>query len=146
MLSGKTAVLSIGSGWAKSGWTVDLPITLSGGAQPTALQWSLSYSPDVVKVTVVAGISTKAAGKTLTCSATTCVIFGGKNTALADGEVAVATFQIAAKPSSPTIGIVVKSVVAAGADGSSIPASGGVGKITLPTRASLLKFLLPLAD
>lgn len=142
MLSGKTAVLSIGSGWAKPGWTVDLPITVSGGAQATALQWSFGYSSDITKVTVVAGAATKEAGKTVSCSATTCVIFGGKNTTLADGEVAIATFQLAAKPSSTTIEIAVKNVVAGEPDGSSIPASGGIGKVTLPTRASVLKFSL----
>src|SRR5277367_438211 len=111
MLSGKTADLAIGSGWAKPGWTVDLPITLSGGAQPTVLEWSLGYSSDITKVTVVAGSSTKAAGKTLSCSATKCLIFGGKNTTLADGEVAVVTFQIAAKPSAGTIAIAIKGIV-----------------------------------
>ncbi len=40
---GKAVTLSIGSGWAKPGWTVDLPITLSGGAQPAALQWTFSF-------------------------------------------------------------------------------------------------------
>lgn len=146
MLSGKTADLSIGSGWAKPGWTVDIPITLSGGAQATALQWSFGYSTDITKVTVVAGVSTKAAGKTVSCSATTCLIYGGKNTTLADGEVAVTTFQIAAKPSSTTIEITVKNVVAGEPDGGSIPASGGTGKITLPARASVLKFSLRQDD
>jgi hypothetical protein len=145
LLIGKTAGLSIGSGWAKPGWTVDLPITLSGGAQPTALEWSFGYSPDITKVTVVAGISTKAAGKTLSCSATKCLIFGGKNTTLADGEVAVATFQIAEKPSAATIPIAIKSVVAAAPDGNSIPASGGTGTITLPTPA-MLKFFAAWVD
>jgi PilZ domain len=135
---GKTASLSIGSGYAKAGWTVDLPITLSGGALPNALQWSFGYSSDITSVTVAAGVSTKVAGKTLSCSGTTCIVFGGKNTTLADGVVGIATFQIAAKPSATTIEIVVKNVVAGEVNGS-IPASGGSGRITLPTRASLTK-------
>jgi hypothetical protein len=134
---GETVALSVGSGWGKAGWTVDLPITLSGGAQPTSLQWSFSYSSDITSVTVVPGISIKTAGKTLKCSAATCVVFGGKSTTLADGVVAVATFQIAAKPSSTTIGVVVNGVVAGDANGSPFPATGGSGKITLLAPAAL---------
>jgi hypothetical protein len=150
---GKTAALSIGSGWAKPGWTVDLPITLSGGAQPTSLQWSFSYSSDITGVTVVPGISTKTAGKTLKCSAATCIVFGGKNTTLTDVVIAVATFQIAAKPSSPTIGVVVNGVVVGDSNDSPIPASGGSGKITLLSPAAvfrpsggLLKFFTERVD
>jgi len=131
MAFGRNAAVSIGSAWAKPGWTVDLPITLSEGAQPTALQWSFTYSSDIKSVKVVAGVSTKTAGKTLSCTATKCLVFGGEKTALADGVVAVATFQLAAKPSSTTIEIVVKEVVAAEMSGNPIPASGGTGKITL---------------
>jgi hypothetical protein len=128
---GKAVSLSIGSGWAKPGWTVDLPITLSGGAQPAALQWSFSYSKDITGVTVVAGAAAKAAGKGITCSGNTCLLFGSNTTILTDGVVATATFQVAAKPSSTIVGIVVNGVVAAEANGSSISASGGSGKITL---------------
>jgi hypothetical protein len=59
---------------------------------------------------------------------------------LSDGVVAVATFQIAAKPSSTVIEIVVNGVVAAEANGSTIAASGGTGKITLPSAASQPEF------
>jgi hypothetical protein len=133
---GKTVSLALGSGWAKPGWTVELPLALSGGAQPAALQWSFSYSKDITSVTVAAGSSIKAAGKTMTCSGNTCLVFGVTNATLPDGVVAVATFQIAAKPSSATIEIVVNGAVAAEANGSPIPASGGTGKITLPSRPS----------
>jgi hypothetical protein len=132
---GKTVTLSLGSGWAKPGWTVDLPLALSGGAQPAALQWSFSYSKDITSVTVAAGGSIKEAGKTMTCSGNTCLVFGVNTATLADGVVAVATFQIAAKPAAATIEIVVNGTVAAEANGSPIPASGGTGKITLPSPA-----------
>jgi hypothetical protein len=133
---GKAVSLSLGSAYAKAGWTVDLPVTLSGGAQPVALQWSFSFSSDITSVTVVAGPATKAAGKTLNCSGNTCLLFGVNRSTLADGVVATATFQIAANPSSATIEIAIKSVVAAELNGNSIPASGGVGKITLPSSSS----------
>jgi hypothetical protein len=147
IVSGKDVSLSLGSAVAKAGWTVDLPVTLSGGAHPAALQWSFSFSSDVTGVTVVAGDATKAAEKTITCSANTCLLFGVNRNTLADGVVATATFQIAANPSSTTIEIAIKSVVAAEATGYSIPASGGVGKVTLPSAspaaappAAFLKF------
>ncbi len=158
VILGKPASLSIGSAWAKPGWAVDLPVTLSGGARPAAIQWSFRYSSDVTGVTVTAGGSTTAAGKTLSCSGNTCLIFGVNTNTIADGVVAVATFQIAANPSSTVIGIVVNGVVAAEANGSSIPASGGSGKITLPgappeaehfdlrAREGLLKLLREGAD
>jgi len=128
---GKSVVLSLGSGYGKPGWTIDLPITLSGGAQPGALQWTFNFSKDVTGVTVVAGAATKAAGKTLACAKNTCLLFGVNTTTIGDGEVALATFQIAEKPSASVIEIVVNGVVAAEVDGSSISASGKVGKITL---------------
>jgi hypothetical protein len=136
IILGKAVTLSIGSGWAKPGWTVDLPITLSGGAEPAALQWSFTFSKDITSVTVVAGTSIKAAQKTMTCSGNTCLVFGMNTATLADGVVAVATFQLAAKPSASIVGIAISGVVAAEANGSPITASGGSGKITLPSAPS----------
>jgi hypothetical protein len=155
---GKAVTLSIGSGWAKPGWTVDLPITLSGGAQPAALQWTFSFSKDVTSVSVVAGPSLKASGKTLNCSGNTCLVFGVNSAILADGVVATATFQLAAKPSVSVIDVTINGVVAAESNGSPITATGGAGKITLPSAPSapgspeqqasinLLKLYVPPAD
>src|SRR5438874_8033383 len=52
---------------------------------------------------------------------------------MADGTVAIATFQIAANPSATSIPIQITAVVASTAAGNSIPASGGTGTISLPT-------------
>ena len=154
MAFGKTVTLTLGSAYAKPGWTVDLPLTLSGGANPAALQWSFGYSSDITGVTVVASDSVKAAGKSVTCSGGTCLMFGVNAATLPDGGVAVATFQVAAKPSSTTISIAVNSVVAAEANGSAITASGVAGKISLagaapaPGSADLaqLKFYSEVVD
>lgn len=155
---GKVVTLSVGSGWAKPGWTIDLPVTLSGGAQPAALQWTFSFSKDIISVTVVAGPSIKASGKTLNCSGNTCLVFGVNTPTLADGVLATATFQLAAKPSVSVIEVTINGVVAAEANGSPITASGGTGKITLPNAPSApgppvqqaalnpLKFYFPGAD
>ena len=131
---GQSVALSIGSGSGTPGGTVSLPITLTsiGGAQTAGLQWTFSYSSDITGVTVVAGTSTTDAQKSLSCSGNNCLIAGINSTVIADGTVAVATFQIAANPSSNLIAIQLANVVATSATGSSILASGGSGAISLP--------------
>ena len=131
---GQSVTLSVGSGSATAGTTVSLPINLSssGGAQTAGLQWSFVYSSDITSVTVAAGPSATNAGKSVTCSGSTCLILGFNNTAMADGTVATATFQIASSPSTTSIPIQITGVVASTATGSSILASGGTGTISLP--------------
>jgi uncharacterized protein (TIGR03437 family) len=131
---GQSVTLSVGSGSGTAGTTVSLPINLSssGGAQTAGLQWSFVYSSDITSVTVAAGPSATNAGKSVTCSGSTCLILGFNNTAMADGTVATATFQIASSPSTTSIPIQITGVVASTATGSSILASGGTGTISLP--------------
>src|SRR5207245_8688674 len=65
------ATVSLGSGSAVPGGTVILGVSLttSGGAQPAALQWTMTYSAsDVTGVNVTAGISAIAASKSVSCS------------------------------------------------------------------------------
>ncbi len=50
--------------------------------------------------------------------------------------VETATFNLAAKPSVSVIEVTINGVVAAEANGSSITAAGGTGKITLPSAPS----------
>jgi hypothetical protein len=140
MALGQNVVLSIGSGSGAPGGTVSLPITVaSNGAQTAGLQWTFSYSSDITGVTVVAGKSTTDAGKSLSCSGNgnNCLVAGVNSTVIADGTVATATFQIAANPSSNPIAIQLTTVVATSATGSSIPANGGSGAISLPVTLAL---------
>ena len=136
---GQNVVLSIGSGSATPGGTVTVPITLtsSGGAQTTGLQWTFSYSSDIMSVAVVAGASTTNAGKALSCSGNNCLAAGINSTVIADGTVATATFQIAANPSTNPIPIQLTNVVATTADGNSIPSGGATGGISLPVMIAL---------
>ena len=128
-----SVVLSLASGSGSAGGSVVLNInqTSSGGAQPAALQWSFSYSSDVTSVTVSAGSSAANAQKTVTCVTNTCLIEAVNTNVIADGTVAVATFQLASKPSSSTIPILVNSVAVSSAAGVSVPASGTGGAITV---------------
>jgi Cohesin domain len=127
--------LSMGSGSSAAGGTVTVPLSLtsSGGAQPMGLQWSFSFSGDVLGVSVSAGTSATNAQKSIACSGKTCIVYGMNNTVIADGTVAVATFQLAANPSNATIPIQDTSVIGVNAAASSISASGGTASIVLNT-------------
>ncbi len=131
---GQSVALSIGSSSGTAGTTVSLPINLasSGAAQTAGLQWSFVFSSDITNVTVAAGPSATNAGKSVTCSTNSCLILGLNNTAMADGTVATATFQVASNPSTTSIPVQITGVVASTAAGISIPASGGTGTISLP--------------
>jgi hypothetical protein len=131
----QSITLSIGSGSATAGGTVAVPIDLTstGGAQTAGFQWAFNVSSDIIGVTVVAGSSTSNAGKSLSCSGNNCLIVGFNSTVIADGTVAIATFQIAPNPSSSAIRIQLTNVVASSASGVSIPSSGGAGSISLPS-------------
>ena len=134
--SAQSIALSIGSGSATAGGTVALPINLTstGGApQTTGLNGPFNYSSDITGVTVVAGLSTASAGKSLSCSGNNCLIVGFNTSVIADGPVAIATFQIAPNPSSSAIPIQLTNVVASTAGGVSIPSNGTSGSISLPS-------------
>jgi len=63
--------LSLGSGSTTAGGSVSLNLssTVSGGAQPSALQWTMTYlASDVSGVTVTPGAVATAASKSVTCS------------------------------------------------------------------------------
>src|SRR5665213_1727986 len=124
----------MGSTTGTAGGTVVLPINLTsaGGAQTASFQWTFNFTSDITGVTVVAGTSTNAASKSLSCSGNNCLIAGFNGNVIADGQVAVATFQLSGQPSSNPITIQLTSVVASTASGTSISSSGSPGSITLP--------------
>ena len=131
---GQSVTLSLGSTTGTAGGTVVLPINLAsaGGAQTSGLQWTFTYSSDITGVTVAADSSITTAGKSLSCSGNNCLIVGFNSTAIADGPVATATFQISGAPSNNPIAIQLTRVVASTAGGTAIPSSGSPGSITLP--------------
>jgi len=141
---GQSVALSIGSASGTAGATVSLPINLtsSGGPQTAGLQWSFAYSADITGVTVVAGPSAINAGKSITCLGNNCLLLGFNNTAMSDGTVATATFQVASNPSTTSILVQITGVVASTAAGDSIPASGGSGTISLPAPPPVVKVVL----
>ncbi len=139
----QSVTLSLGSASGTPGSSVVLPITLAsaGGAQTAAIQWTFAYSSDIASVTVALGASASTAGKSVSCNGNTCVVWGLNSTVIPDGAVAIATFQIAANPSS-SIPIQVTGPVAANPDGSGIPATGASGVISIPPVQAVLTSLI----
>jgi hypothetical protein len=129
----QSAKLSIGSGSATAGSTVSFPINLtsSGGAQIVGIQWNFSFSADITGVTVFAGPSATNAQKSASCSGTRCLVFGFNNNVVADGTIAIATFQIATFPSNTTIPFSLTNTVISAASGAAISSSGGSGNISI---------------
>ena len=129
----QSVALSVGSVSAIAGTIVSLPINLtsSGGAQAAGLQWSFPNSSDITIITVTAGPAATNAGKSLTCSANNCLLVGFNSTAIGDGTVATASFQIASNPSTASIPVQISGVIASTAAGDSIPASGSSGAISI---------------
>ena len=103
-----------------------IPINLVSleGAEPAALQWTLSYSSDVTGVTFSAAAETIKAGKTLACQDNTCLMYGLNTSAIPDGVVATVRLQIASHRSFLLVPIQITEVIAAGPGGDSIAAGG----------------------
>ena len=139
--------LWIGSGSGSPGSSValDVSLTVSGGAQPTGIQWSMNYPADVTNISVTASSAAIAAGKSLSCSAaggsTTCVVFGVNTTAIGNGAVATATITMSPASTSISLPIAVSGIVASDALGNAIPASGTGGVITVIQSTAALSAL-----
>jgi uncharacterized protein (TIGR03790 family) len=130
--------LSLSSGTGSAGGTVilNLNLTSSAGSQPGAIGWTFGYSSDITSVTVVSGSSSSGAQKSVACNGKACVIYGLNTNAIPDGTVAVATFHIAANPSTTTIPIQVTAAVLSSAGGAAIPATTGGGTVTVSSVGS----------
>jgi uncharacterized protein (TIGR03437 family) len=141
-VSGQQVALAVGSGSAAPGTSITVPITLtiSGGALPAGLQWTMGYSAsDISGVTVTAGSSATAASKTVTClsassTTTNCVAYGVNTNILSGGTLASATFTIASGSLDASTAIQMSGLMATDAMGdlNTISASGTGGTITIP--------------
>jgi hypothetical protein len=137
------AAIALDSGTAVPGGTVslNLALTASGDALPTAVQWTLNYpSSVVVSVSVAAGSSLTQAAKSLTCSsttgATTCSAYGVNQNVINAGPLATATFNISPNAPNSPAPVQVNSVVVAAATGIAIPSSGQAGTIIVSQPSS----------
>jgi trimeric autotransporter adhesin len=136
----QSVALSVGSGSAAAGGTAALAINIASasGAQVSAVQWSFSYSPDIVSFSVTAASSATGAQKSITCAGQSCVAYGMNNQAIPDGTLAIMTVTLASSPSGPAIPVQISMVAAASPNGASVPATASSGVISvLPTSAVL---------
>jgi len=132
----QSVVLSIESGSAAPGETVAVAINIASTTSVAAVEWSFSYSGDIVGLSVVPGNSAQGAQKSVVCTGTTCLAYGRNTTSMTNGTLAVATFRLASKAPGPAIPIRIVGVSAASPAAAPIPASGGSGLITvLPLRS-----------
>ncbi len=134
LTAGQNVTLSLGSGSGAAGSTVALPVILSttGGELPAAVEFSFSYTSDITSVSVVVGSAATDANKFISCSGTTCVVWGMNSTPIAAGSVATAIFQVSPNPSANPIPIQITNVQVSDPNGGSILASANSGWISLP--------------
>jgi hypothetical protein len=132
----QSAVLSIGSGSAAAKGTVTLNLDLASSTDVASVEWSLSYGADVVGLSVIPGGAALEAGKSVVCSGATCLAFGPNDTAIANGTLAVVTFQLAATVTGSNIPIQVVAVSAASPAAVPVPASGNTGSIAVLPRST----------
>ncbi|MBZ5678393.1 MAG: hypothetical protein LAP61_29510 [Acidobacteriia bacterium] len=129
----------MGSGSGVAGGVVDIPITLTSlaGAQTAAVQWTLTYPADILRVTFTVGTAAVNADKTIACNGNTCIVYGMNATPIPDGIVATASLLISPNPSLLTIPIELSGIGAATPEAASIPASSAPGTLSVPPVATL---------
>jgi len=130
-----TLILGSGAGTPGSGVVLDLALA-TGGAQPTAVQWTLQYSPsDITSISASIGSAANSAGKSLACNTASgsamCVIFGLNQSTIADGTVAQLTFTLAPGTTSTSTAIQVAQVILSDSAGTNIPVSVSGGSIAI---------------
>jgi hypothetical protein len=141
---GQPVAISLSSATTIPGSSTALTISTSagGGVQPATVQWTLQYPADVTGVVVSPGPSAANSGKTITCSygvsAAICLAWGENQTAIPDGALATATFQIS--PASRNRNIAIANAPASASDGGGNPlpatGSGAVINLILPPTIS----------
>jgi hypothetical protein len=134
---GQQVALSLNSAITTPGASAALTVSASasGGVQPAILQWTMQYPADVTGVEVIPGPTATNAGKNITCSygvsAATCLAWGENQTAIPDGVLATATFQISPASRSSSIAIINSPGSASDGDGNLLPVTSAGGMINL---------------
>jgi len=110
---GQTSINVVpGTALAGSSGTASMTISsTSAGAEPSALQWTLTYSSSVFSnVKLTSGTTLNSAAKSLSCVSSTgqlrCMVWGYNNTAIRNGVLASVSFTVAANaPASSPLGL-----------------------------------------
>lgn len=133
--------LVVDSASTTPGGTVSVAIRLSGGANPAALQWSVSYAPaDFAAVSLTAGSAAAAAGKTVACRPASgqlrCVAYGMNAAGIADGVVANVSLALSAHTAPRPLSLVAHGASPAGQP-VNVSATGGIVTTILPELSTL---------
>ena len=99
----QTAAISAAPSSGVAGGQATFNISLSGGAQPAALQWTIGYSTaDIASVSVTVAGTAASTAKTVSCTdkagSTTCLIYGMNTAVIPDGAIAQVSVRL-----SPTV-------------------------------------------
>jgi hypothetical protein len=136
---GQNVTLTLGSGTVQPGGSVTVPLTLSGGMQPAAVQWTLLYPSSILSITTADGPAAAAAGKNSTCASSTgqtiCIVAGLNQNTMSDGVIASVTFQVASSAAG-SISVQMTGVVAASLEATAIPSGGVGGALTVAAPAA----------
>ena len=137
---GQQVALSLSSTITTPGSSAAVTVSAaaSGGVQPAFVQWTMQYPADVTAVEVIPGPAAASAGKNITCSygvsAATCLAWGENKTAIPDGTLATATFQVSPASRNSSIAIVNSPASASDGEGNLLPitSAGGMIQLILP--------------
>jgi uncharacterized protein (TIGR03437 family) len=135
LATAQQVALSLGSMGSIHGKSISMSLSVatSGGAQPTALQWTMAYPASAISsVSVAPGAAATAASKNVTCSSgsgkTMCIAYGVGDGAIGSGVLATATLNLAPGTAVASAPIQVASVAAIDGTDLTIPASG-IGRL-----------------
>lgn len=135
--------LNLASGSGAPGASISLNLTVSSQqAQAAGLQWTLTYWPqDIASIQILPGPVSLAAGKTVYCApttgASTCIVVGISNNAIADGVVAIIVVQLSPSATDAISAVRLANPVAAASDGSNIPVQANVSVLAIAQPAGL---------
>ena len=119
----------------------NLSLATATGAQPAALQWTMSYSPsDISSLSLTIAGTAASAAKTLSCApaagSTTCLIYGMNTAVIADGVIAQVSVGLSPTTAAASTVVQIAGAVASTATGSSINATGTGRQITIQSAAN----------
>ncbi|NWF84835.1 MAG: hypothetical protein HXY18_13515 [Bryobacteraceae bacterium] len=139
------ATLAVSSASVLPGGSAALSVTLVApdGAKVSGVQWTIRYSSSSISgVSVQAGASAAAAGKTAQCLAgpdpgiRRCLVYGLNQSVMAPGPIAVLVFHVAANAPSSSIPVGISELIMTEPAGNPIPidppAAGGMISVVQP--------------
>jgi|GEM_PF-1687664 len=123
--------LSSGNGAPNQTTALTLTLTSPPNSEPSAIQWTLSYSAnDITAISVTATDSNKTAVCTPATGAYSCILYGEQNNSpIPNGVVAVVSVMLSASPANP-VPIGVTGTLAASPAGTPVALGSSGGTIT----------------